>query len=180
MKRAEGYVAKETFVFPLFCLVVLACNIYWGCDDGWPVGAIIGALFFGVFVSIYAGKYICFGRDCLRINSDGIEVKEWGKTTKHTWMDIEKCTVFYAQSYGTFFFRILSVSLSPAKKRKYVNVRLSGKFCRNKSVIGAIERFGGPDVFDRQSSHRHNKYLAAIFLATIVCAILIFIFFELL
>lgn len=48
MKQQDEYIARETFTFPLFCLVCLALNVYWGLTDGWPVGAIIGISFSGL------------------------------------------------------------------------------------------------------------------------------------
>ena len=66
MKQQNEYIAKEAFTFPLICLVCLAFNIYWGCTDGWPVGAIICTSFFGIVVLYYVGKYIRFGRNYLK------------------------------------------------------------------------------------------------------------------
>ena len=63
MKEKDEYIAKEAFTFPLVCLVCLVFNIYWGCTDGWPVGAIIGTSFFGIITMCYVGKYLRFGRN---------------------------------------------------------------------------------------------------------------------
>lgn len=46
MIQQDGYIAKEAFTFPLFCVVCLASFFYWGYTDGWPIGAIVGTLFF--------------------------------------------------------------------------------------------------------------------------------------
>lgn len=48
MIQQDGYIAKEAFTFPLFCVVCLASFFYWGYTDGWPIGAIVGTLFFGI------------------------------------------------------------------------------------------------------------------------------------
>lgn len=56
---------------------------------------------------------------------------------------------------------------SEKEQKQYIFVNISEKYCRNKSVIEAIERFGGKDVYDCQSSHCQNKYLAGILLAAL-------------
>lgn len=113
MKSQDCYTAKEAFTFPLFCLVCLAFNIYWGCSDVWPVGAIVGTSFLGIFTSVYVFKYLRFGRDSLRIDAYGIAYKEWSKTTSLKWSEIAKCTVCYIQSYGSgsLFYRVLDIIL---------------------------------------------------------------------
>lgn len=176
MKQNDSYITKEAFTFPLFCLVCLAFNTYWGCTYGWPVGAIIGTSFFGIITLVYIFKYLRFGRDFLRIDADGITYKEWRKTTSLKWYEIAKCTVCYRPSYGgVLFYRELDILLlSETKHQKSISVRLSGKNCRNKSVINAIEQFGGIDVFDEQSSQSQNKYLAGILLVVFISIILIF------
>lgn len=175
MKQHNRYIAKEAFTFPLFCLVCLAFNIYWGCTDGWPVGAIIGTSFFGIITLVYIFKYLRFGLDFLRIDADGISYKGWSKTTSLKWSEIEKCTVCYRPSYGgVLFYRELDMALlSETKHQKSISVRLSGKYCCNKSVINAIEQFGGIDVFDEQSSQSQNKYLIGILLLAVATIILI-------
>lgn len=179
MKSQDCYTAKEAFTFPLFCLVCLAFNIYWGCSDVWPVGAIVGTSFFGMFILVYVVKYFRFGRDSLRIDAYGIAYKEWSKTTSLKWSEIAKCTVCYIQSYGSgsLFYRVLDIILlSEAKRSKSISIRLSGMYCRNKSVITAIEQFGGSEVYDSQSSHAQNIYLGRI----ILFAIGLFVLFALL
>ena len=179
IKSQDSYTAKEAFTFPLFCVVCLAFNIYWGCSDVWPVGAIVGTSFFGIFTSVYVFKYLRFGRDSLRIDPYGIEYKELSKTTSLKWSEIAKCTVCYIQSYGSgsLFYRVLDITLlSRTKRPKSISVRLSGKYCRNKSVITAIEQFGGSEVYDSQSSHAQNMYLGRI----IIFAIGLFLLFALL
>lgn len=179
MKSQDCYTAKEAFTFPLICLVCLAFNIYWGCSDVWPAGAIVGTSFFGIFTLVYVFKYSRFGRDSLRIDAYGIAYKEWSKTTSLKWSEIAKCTVCYIQSYGSgsLFYRVLDIILlSEAKRSKSISIRLSGKYCRNKSVITAIEQFGGSEVYDSQSSHAQNIYLGRI----ILFAIGLFVLFALL
>ena len=179
MKSQDCYTAKEAFTFPLICLVCLAFNIYWGCSDVWPVGAIVGTAFFGIFTSVYVYKYSRFDRDFFRIDANGITYKEWSKTTTLKWSDIAKCAVYYRHSYasGSLFYRVLDIILlSEAKRPKSFSVRLSGKYCRNKSVITAIEQFGGSEVYDSQSSHAQNMYLGRI----ILFAIGLFVLFALL
>lgn len=176
MKPQDKYIAKEAFTFPLICLVCLASFIYWGCIDGWRVGATIGTSFFGIITLVYIFKYLRFGRAFLRIDTNGITYKEWSKTSTLKWTEIAKCTVCYRPSYGgVLFYREFDmVLLSETKHQKSISVRLSGKYCRNKSVINAIEQFGGIDVFDEQSSQSQNKYLAGILLVAFLGIVLIF------
>lgn len=177
MKPQDKYFAKEAFTFPLFCLVCLASFIYWGCTEGWHVGAIIGTLFFGIITLIYIFKYLRFGRNYLKIGVNGIEIKDWEKITVLKWSDIKKCEVYYKSSYVSavlFERELFIVAKSDNKREQHMFVCLSGKYCRNKSVIDAIERFGGKDVYDCQSSHRQNKYLAGILLVALIGILLVF------
>lgn len=175
MSPRKDYVAKEAFTFPLICLVCLVCFIYWGCTDGLPVGEIAGTSFFGIITLVYIFKYLRFGRDFLRINADGITYKAWSKTTSMKWSEIAKCTVCYRPSYGgVLFYRELDIALlSEAKRQKSISARLSGKYCRNKNVINAIEQFGGTGVFDEQSSQSQNKYLIGILLFAVAAMLFI-------
>ena len=177
MKLQDCYTAKEAFTFPLLCLVCLAFNIYYGCSDVWPVGAIVGTSFFGIFTSVYVFKYFRFGRDFLMVDANGIVYKEWSKTTSLKWSEIAKCTVCYRHSYvgGVLFYRVLDITLlSGTKRPKSISVRLSGKYCRNKSVTTAIEQFGGSEVYDSQTSQSNNKYVARILFAILIGIIIIF------
>ena len=81
MIQQNECIAKEAFTFPLICLVCLVSFSYWGCTDGWLVGAIVGTSFFGIITLIYIFKYLRFGRDFLRIDGDDIEIKNWMKIT---------------------------------------------------------------------------------------------------
>ena len=178
MRQKDEYIAEEAFTLPLICLVCMAFNIHWGYTDGWPVGAIIGTSFFGIAVLCYVGKYIRCGRNYLKIYADGIEIKDWNKITTLNWSEIKKCEVYYRSSYASavFFERdLFIVTKSDNKREQHISVSLSGKYCRNKSVIEAIERFGGNVVFDSQSSHRQNRYLAGVVLAVFIGIIFIFI-----
>lgn len=179
MKSQDCYTTKEAFTFPLFCLVCLAFNIYWGCADVWPVGSIVGTSFFGIFTSVYVFKYFRFGRDFLRIDTNGIIYKEWSKIATLKWSEIAKCAVCYRHSGvgGVFFYRELDITLlSEAKRPKSILVRLSGMYCRNKNVINAIEKFGGSEVYDSPTSHSNNKYVARILFAVIIGSIFIFVY----
>lgn len=176
MKQKNEYIAKEAFTFPLICLVCLAFFFYWGCTDGWSVGVIIGASFFGIVVLCYIGKYLRFGRNYLKIDTAGIEIKDWGKITSLRWADIKKCEVYYrtTSASSTLFERELYiVAKSEGKRKQHISVSLSGKSCRNNSVIEAIERFGGIDVFDSQSSRSQNRYLMGILLITVLVIMLL-------
>lgn len=178
MKQQDRYVAKEALTFPLFCLVCMALNVYWGYTDGWPVGAIIGTSFFGIITMCYVGKYLRFGRNYLKIDANGIEIKDWSKITSLRWVDIKKCEVYYrtTSASSTLFERELYiVAKSEGKRKQHISVSLSGKYCRNKSLIEAIKRFGGKDVYDCQSSYRQNKYLAGILLVALIGIVLVFI-----
>lgn len=175
MKQHDSYITKEAFTFPLICLVCLACFIYWGCTDEWSVGEIVGTSFVGIITLVYIFKYLRFGRDFLRIDADGITYKEWSKTTSLKWSEMSKCTVCYRPSYaGVLFYRELDILLlSETKRQKSISVRLSGKCCRNKSVINAIKHLGGIVVFDEQSSHSQNQYLIGILLLAVTTIIFI-------
>lgn len=177
MKPQDAYMAKEAFTFPLFCFICLAFNTYWGCTDGWTVGAIIGASFFGIVVLCYIGKYIRCGRNYIKIDAEGIEIKDWSKNITLNWSEIKKCEVYYRISASLTLFErdLFIVAKSDNKCEQHIFVCLSGKYCRNKSVIEAIERFGGNDGFDNQSSHSQNTYLAGILLAAIIVIVFIFI-----
>ena len=74
MKYQSNYKAKESFTFPLFCLVCLVSFIYCGRADEWPVGAIVGTSFFGTVILVYVFKYFRFGRDFLRIDTNDYSV----------------------------------------------------------------------------------------------------------
>lgn len=176
MKQQDEYIAKEAFTFPLFCLVCLALNIYWGCADGWSVGAIIGASFFGIVVLCYIGKYIRCGRYYLKIDAEGIEIKDRKKITILKWPEIKKCEVYYKTAHGSaslFMRDLYIVAKSESERERQIFVNLSGKYCRNKSVIEAIEHFGGTDVFDGVASRRQNRYVAGIFLISVLAIIII-------
>lgn len=76
---------------------------------------------------------------------------------------------------ASLFARDLMIAVKSEKQQEQnIFVSLSGKYCRNKSVIEAIERFGDKDVYDCQSSHRQNKYLVGILLAMLIGIALIF------
>ena len=178
MKQQNRYIAKEAFTFPIVCLVCLAFNVYWGCADGWPVGAIISTSFFGIITICYVGKYFRCGRNYLKIDADGIEVKDWNKITTLNWSEIKKCEVYYRSSYASavlFTRDLVIVAKSKSKREQHIFVSLSGKYCRNKSVIEAIKRFGSNDVFDSQSSRSQNRYLIGILLAVFIGSVFIFI-----
>ncbi len=178
MKQQNEYVAKEAFTFPLFCLVCMALCVFWGCADGWPVGAIISTSFFGIITMCYVGKYLRFGRNYLKIDTNGIKIKDWSKITVLKWSEIEKCEVYYSPSYAVLFEReLFIVAKSDNKREQNIFVSLSGKYCRNRSVIEAIERFGGYDVFDSLSSHRQNRYFAGLMWAVFIFIILFFIIY---
>lgn len=177
MMQQDGYIAKEAFTFPLFCVVCLTLNIYWGCTAGWHVGAIIGTLFSGIITLIYIFKYLRCGRNYLKIDSDGIEIKDWKKITILKWSEIKKCEVYYRPMNAGFSFwsrDLFIIAQSGGKSNQHIFVSLSGKYCRNKGVIEAVKRFGGTDVFDSESSHRQNRYLTGILLATLIGSVLIF------
>ena len=116
----------------------MAVNIYWDCTDGWSVGASVGTSFFGIVVLFYVGKYLHFGRNYLKINANGIEIKELGKTTAIKWPEIEKCEVNYRTTFiaASFFARDLYIVTKPKNKQKqYVNVSLSGKAAVTKALL---------------------------------------------
>lgn len=177
MKEKDRYVANEAFTYPLFCLVCLTLNIYWGCADGWSAGAIFGTSFFGFITMCYIGKYVRCGRNYLKIDANGIEIKDWKKITILKWSEIKKCEVYYRPMNAGFSFwsrDLFIIAQSGGKSEQHIFVSLSGKYCRNKGVIEAVKHFGGTDVFDSQSSHHQNKYLVGIFWAVLIGIVLIF------
>ncbi|MBP3537085.1 MAG: hypothetical protein J6J93_06040, partial [Muribaculaceae bacterium] len=98
--------------------------------------------------------------------------------TSLRWADIKKCEVYYriTSASSTLFERELYiVTKSEGKCKQHISVSLSGKYCRNKSLIEAIKRFGGIDVFDSQSSRSQNRYLIGILLAAIIVIVFVFI-----
>ena len=177
MIQQDGYIAKEAFTFPLFCRLCLVSFMYWGCTDGWHVEAIVSTLFFGIITLIYIFKYLRFGRDFLRIDDEGIKIKDWKKITTLKWSEIKKCEVYYRPMNAGFSFwsrDLFIIAQFCGKNEQHIFVSLSGKYCRNKGVIEAVKRFGGIEVFDSQSSHHQNKYLVGIFLAVLIGIVLIF------
>ena len=136
MKPRKDYVAKEAFTFPLICLVCLASFIYWGCTDGWRVGAIVGTSFFGIITLVYIFKYLRFGRDVLRIDAGGITYKEWGKTSTLKWTEIAKCTVCYRPSYGgVLFYRELDMASAMPRRYSFFSSGRLGITLLNVSAI---------------------------------------------
>lgn len=176
MKQQDRYIAKEAFTFPLFCLVCLTLNIYWGCIYGWHVGAIIGTSLFGFIMMCYIGKYTRCGHNYLKIDPVGIEIKDWNKITILKWSEIKKCEVYYRPMNAGFSFwsrDLLIIAQSGGKSEQHIFVSLSGKYCRNKGVIEAVKRFGGTDVFDSESSHRQNRYFIGIVMIVVLTIILL-------
>ena len=86
--------------------------------------------------------------------------------------------------FGAIVILILGI-LIKIDKPKFPKMDIQGKRtfvfekitdCRNKNVINAIEKFGGSEVYDSQSSHAQNIYLGRI----ILFAIGLFVLFALL
>ncbi len=74
--------------------------------------------------------------------------------------------------------RWLSIKTPEGKREQFHDVRLSGKLCRNRSVRQAIEKFGGTEIFDYESSSLQNRYVATIAIITLLAVFAIFILYS--
>lgn len=177
LKKKNEYIAKEAFNFPSFCFILFAMCLFIGFKSNWSIDTIIASIFFGILVVYYIFKYIHYGRDYLKINSEGITIKESSKTTSIPWDEIINCTVYYDISRGGVI-RHLDIHVKSTKKDyKYIPVFLSGKYCRNKKVVEAIKTFGGEELFDSQASKTSNSYFLKMSFITVIALIAISVYY---
>lgn len=71
----DRYIAKESLTFPLVLMVLFVMGLYAAINTS-ETWCIIGTVFFGLGVAVYAYKYIRYGRTTLIIDSEGITIKD--------------------------------------------------------------------------------------------------------
>lgn len=177
MRIDDQYIATESFTAPTLCVVMTAWCIWAGCTEGWNILTVGGLVFFAISMIIYIFKYVKYGRSVLMIDEAGITIKDWRKNEILHWEEIEKCDISWRTAMG-HNSRWLSVKTSAGKREQFHDVRLSGKLCSNKSVRQAIEKFGGTEIFDDESSNRQNRYVAAITIIALLAVFALFIIFT--
>jgi len=173
----DQYIAKESLTFPLLVAVMFGVSLYASIYTP-KFWCIFGAVFFGLGLAVYAYKYIRYGRTTLIIDSEGITIKDWGKTqTYYWWWDIVSVYTYWNISYfARFVERRLSIKTSVnGEQYEFHDICLSNLYCRSKSVRKAIEKYAGQSRFDYEASRKSRRYVAKIVLASIVAVIVIFI-----
>lgn len=177
--NTDKYIAQESFTAPILCVVMVAWGIWTGCSEGWNLIAVGGLVFFAFGMVVYIFKYVKYGRSALIIDETGITIKDWRKNKTLHWDEIEKCDISWRTPMG-HCFRCLGIKTLVGKREKFLDVRLSGKLCRNRSVRQAIEKFGGTEIFDYESSSRQNRYVATIAIIALFAVFVIFIIYSIL
>lgn len=104
----DQYIAKESLMFPLVLVVMFGLSLYAAIYTS-KIWCILGIVFFDLGVSVYAYKYIRYGRTTLVIDSKGITIKNWGKTKIYYWHDVIKVYTAWRTSYATFVRQWLSI-----------------------------------------------------------------------
>jgi len=173
----DHYIAKESLTFPLVLVVMFGLSLYAAIYTS-KIWCILGIVFFGLGVSVYAYKYIRYGRTTLIIDSEGITIKDWGKTkTCYWWWDIVSVYTSWNVSYfARFVERRLSVKTSVnGEQYEFHDICLSNLYCRSKSVRKAIEKYAGQSRFDYESSRESKRYVSKILLVSIIAVVVIFI-----
>lgn len=179
MSKDGKYIAKESFTAPILCVVMTALCIWVGCTEGWNILSVGGLAFFAIGMIVYIFKYVKYGRSILMIDEVGITIKDWWKNEVLHWDEIAKCDIAWRTTMGCCF-RCLGIKTLAGKREKFHDVWLSGKLCRNRRVRQAIEKFGGTEIFDYESSNRQNRYvvkiiiiaLSAVFVLLLISSIL--------
>lgn len=170
----DRYIAKESLTFPLLVAVMFDVSIY--TPKFW---CIYGAVFFGLGLAVYAYKYIRHGRTTLIIDSEGITIKDWGKTkTYYWWWDIVSVYTYWNISYfARLVERRLSIKTSAnGEQYEFHDIYLSDLYCLSKSVRKAIEKYAGQSRFDYEASRESHHYVAKMLLVVLVAFIVIFIY----
>lgn len=83
----DRYIAKESLTPLLVSVVMFVLGLYAAINTS-EIWCVLGAVFFGFGVIIYAYKYIRYGRTTLIIDSEAITIKDWGKTQIFYWIYI--------------------------------------------------------------------------------------------
>lgn len=177
--KADKYIAKESFTAPILCVVMTAWCIWTGCTEGWNILTVGGLVFFTFGIVVYIFKYVKYGRSVLMIDEAGITIKDWSKNEILHWDEIEKCDIAWRTAMG-HYFRCLGIKTLAGKREQFHDVRLSGKLCRNRSVRQAIEKFGGTEIFDYESSSQQNRYVVTIAVIAPLAVFVIFIIYTVL
>jgi len=177
--NADQYIAKESFTAPILCVVMTAWCVWAGCTEGWNILTVGGLVFFAIGMIIYIFKYAKYGRSALIIDEAGITIKDWRKNEILHWAAIEKCDISWRTAMGRYF-RCLGIKTLGEKREQFHDVRLSGKLCRNRSVRQAIEKFGGTEIFDYESSSQQNRYVATLYLIALFAVFILFIIYTVL
>ena len=175
--NTDKYIAQESFTAPTLCVVITAWCIWAGCTEGWNILSVVGLLFFAIGMVVYIFKYAKYGRSALIIDKVGITIKDWSKNKILHWDEIEKCDISWRTAMGRYF-RCLGIKALAGKREQFHDVRLSGKLCRNRSLRQAIEKFGGPEIFDYESSRRQNRYVATIAIIALLTVFVLFIIYS--
>lgn len=172
----DQYIAKESLT-PLLVLVVMFVLGLYAAINTSKLWCVIGAVFFGFGVIIYAYKYIRHGRTMLIIDSEAITVKAWGKTQIFYWIYIVSVYTELRIAYvGLWDQQWLSIKTSVnGEQYEFHDICLSDLYCRSKSVRKAIEKYAGQSRFDYEASQKSKNYVTKIVLASIVAVIVIFI-----
>lgn len=172
----DQYIAKESLT-PLLVLVVMFVLGVYAAINTSEIWCVIGAVFFGFGVIIYAYKYIRHGRTTLIIDSEAITVKDWGKTQIFYWIYIVSVYTESRIAYvGLWNQQWLSIKTSVnGEQYEFQDICLSDLYCRSKSVRKAIEKYAGQSRFDYEASREAKRYVSKILLASIVAVIVIFI-----
>lgn len=173
----DRYIAKESLTPLSVSVVMFVLGLYAAINTS-EIWCVLGAVFFGLGVAVYAYKYIRYGRTTLIIDSEGITIKDWGKTkTYNWWWDIVSVYTSWNVSYfARFVERRLSIKTSVnGEQYEFHDICLSDLYCRSKSVRKAIEKYAGQSRFDYEASQKSKNYVTKIVLASIVAVIVIFI-----
>lgn len=179
MRIDDQYIAKESFTAPTLCVVMTALCIWVGCTEGWNILSVGGFVFFAIGIVIYILKYVKYGRSVLMIDEAGITIKDWSKNEILHWEEIEKCDIAWRTAMG-HCFRCLGIKTLGEKREQFHDVRLSGKLCRNRSVRQAIEKFGGTEIFEYESSSQQNLYVVNIMIFALLAVFVLLIIYSIL
>ena len=171
----DQYIAKESLTFPLLVVIMFGVSLYASIYTP-KFLCIFGAVFFGLGVIVYAYKFIRHGRTTLIIDSEGITIKDWGKTKIHYWHDIVRVYTEWRRSYTTFAQQWLTIETKIGDRRnEFYGICLFDLYCRSKSVRMEIEKYAGQYRFDYEASREAKRYVSKIVLVSIVAFVVIFI-----
>ena len=172
----DRYIAKESLTPLLVSVVMFVLGLYAAINTS-EIWCVLGAVFFGFGVIIYAYKYIWYGRTKLIIDSEAITIKDWGKTQIFYWIYIVSVYTELRIAYvGLWDQQWLSIKTSVnGEQYEFQDICLSDLYCRSKSVRKAIEKYAGQSRFDYEASRKSRHYAAKMQLAALVAAIVIFI-----